>query len=191
LIAWLKLNETRTRRAYSRGERSAATIHSWVLLRNQDMRILLLLTGCALATFHPSGAPAQSSSKLEELQKQLEASQKELEEANARILDLIRKPLSDFTNENPPRCESENLRKSVANALNVVETVESRKFKFDPKEQLDLGSTIVDVADAARKAGCNREAHAVYDYVIGVFVGSGYAALRQRAERGIQDLSKR
>jgi predicted nuclease with TOPRIM domain len=158
------------------------------------MRILLLLTGCALAGFHPSGAPAQSSSsssKLEELQKQLEASQKELEEANARILDLIRKPLSDFTNENPPRCESENLRKSVANALNVVETVESRKFKFDPKEQLNLGSTIVDVADAARKAGCNREAHAVYDYVIGVFVGSGYAALRQRAERGIQDLSKR
>jgi hypothetical protein len=27
--------------------------------------------------------------------------------------------------------------------------------------------------------------------VIGVFVGSAYAALRQRAERGIQDLSKR
>jgi hypothetical protein len=27
--------------------------------------------------------------------------------------------------------------------------------------------------------------------VIGVFVGSGYAALRQRAESGIQDLSKR
>ena len=159
------------------------------------MRILLLLTGCvALSAFHPSGAPAQSSSsssKLEELQKQLEASQKELEEANARMLDLIRKPLSDFTNESPPRCESENLRKSVANALNVVETVESRKFKFDPKEQLNLGSTIVDVADAARKAGCNNEARAVYDYVIGVFVGSAYAALRQRAERGIQDLSKR
>ena len=93
MIAWLKLNENEDRRAYSRGERPAATIHSWVLLRNQDMRILLLLTGCALATFHPSGAPAQSSSKLEELQKQLEASQKELEEANARILDLIRKPL--------------------------------------------------------------------------------------------------
>ena len=157
------------------------------------MRILLLLTGCvALSAFHPSGAPAQSSSsKLEELQKQLDASQKELEEANARMLDLIRKPLSDFTNESPPRCESENLRKAVANALNVVETVETRKFKFDPKEQLNLGSTIVDVADAARKAGCNKEARAVYDYVIGVFVGAGYAALRQRAESGIQDLSKR
>ena len=155
------------------------------------MRILLLLTGCTLLAFHPSGAQADSSSKLEELQKQLEASQKELEEANARMLDLIRKPLSDFTNESPPRCESENLRKSVANALNVVETVESRKFKFDPKEQLNLGSTIVDVADAARKAGCNKAARAVYDYVIGVFVGSGYAALRQRAEIGIQDLSKR
>jgi seryl-tRNA synthetase len=149
------------------------------------MRILLLLTGCTLLAFHPSGAQAESSSsKLEELQKQLE-------EANARMLDLIRKPLSDFTNESPPRCESENLRKSVANALNVVETVESRKFKLDPKEQLNLGSTIVDVADAARKAGCNKAARAVYDYVIGVFVGSGYAALRQRAEIGIQDLSKR
>ena len=156
------------------------------------MRILLLLTVCTLLAFHPSAAPAQSSSsKLDEIQKQLEASQKELEEANARIFDLIRKPLSDFTHESPPRCESENLHKSVANALNVVETVESRKFKFDPKEQLNLGSTIVDVADAARKVGCNKEARAVYDYVIGVFVGSGYAALRQRAESGIQDLSKR
>ena len=155
------------------------------------MRILLLLIGCALAAFHPSDASAQSASKLEELQRQLEESQKELEEANARILDLIRKPLSRFRNESPPRCDSENLRKSVTNALNVVETIESRKIKMDPKEQLNLGATIVDVADAARKAGCNKEARAVYDYVIAVFVGSGYAELRQRAEIGIQDLSTR
>jgi predicted nuclease with TOPRIM domain len=155
------------------------------------MRILVLLTACALTVFHSSGAPAQSSSKLEELQKQLEESRKEFEAANARMLDLIRKPLSHFTNESPPRCDSENLRKSVANALNVVETIESRKIQMDPKEQLNLGATIVDVADAARKAGCNKEARAVYDYVIAVFVGSGYAALRQRAEIGIQDLSTR
>ena len=156
------------------------------------MRILLLLTGCAVAAaFDPSGASAQSSSKLEELQKQLEQSQKALVEANARMLDLIRKPLSQFTNESPPRCDSENLRKSVANALNVVETIESRKINMDPIEHLNLGSAIVDVADAARKAGCNKEARAVYDYVIAVFVGSGYAALRQRAELGIQDLSTR
>ena len=155
------------------------------------MRILFLLTGCALAAFHASGASAQSSSKLEELQKQIEESQRELKDANARILDLIRKPLSRFTHETPPRCDSENLRKSVANALNVVETIESREIKMDPEEQLDLAATIVDVADAARKAGCNKEARAVYDYVIAVFVGSGYAALRQRAEIGIQDLSTR
>ena len=79
----------------------------------------------------------------------------------------------------------------MANALNVVETIESRKIKMDPNEQLNLAATIVDVADAARKAGCNKEARAVYDYVIAVFVGSGYAALRQRAEIGLQDLSTR
>jgi predicted nuclease with TOPRIM domain len=152
------------------------------------MRILLLLMSCALAAFPPSSASAQSSSKLEELQKRMGESQKELEEANARMLDLIRKPLSLFTNESPPRCDSENLRKSVANALNMVETIESRKITMDPKEQLNLGATIVDVADAARKAGCNKEARAVYDYVVAVFVGSGYGALRQRAETGIQDL---
>ena len=155
------------------------------------MRILLLLTSCALAAFSPSVASAQSSSKLEELQKRLEESQKELEEANARMLDLIRKPLSLFTSESPPRCDSENLRKAVANALNMVETIESRKITMDPKEQLNLATTIVDVADAARKAGCNKEARAVYDYVIAVFVGSGYGALRQRAEIGIQDLGAR
>jgi predicted nuclease with TOPRIM domain len=155
------------------------------------MRILLLLTSCALAAFSPSAASAQSSSKLEELQKRLEESQKELEEANARMLDLIRKPLSLFTSESPPRCDSENLRKAVANALNVVETIESRKISMDPKEQLNLGAIIVDVADAARKAGCDKEARAVYDYVIAVCVGSGYGAVRQRAEIGIQDLGAR
>jgi hypothetical protein len=155
------------------------------------MRILLLLTSCALAAFSPSDASAQSSSKFEELQKRLEESQKELEEANARMLDLIRKPLSLFTSESPPRCDSENLRKAVANALNVVETIESRKISMDPKEQLNLGAIIVDVADAARKAGCDNEARAVYDYVIAVFVGSGYGAVRQRAEIGIQDLGAR
>src|SRR5262245_30959522 len=102
------------------------------------MRIPLLLTACALAAFYSSAASTQSSSKLEERQKQLEESQKELEEANARMLDLIRKPLSNFKNESPPRCDSENLRTSVANALNLVETIESRKITLGPKEQLNL-----------------------------------------------------
>ena len=173
------------------GQLKLATDHSRVLLRDKKiMRVLLVLTGCALAALHPSGASAQSASKLEELHKQLEERQKQLKDANARILDLIRKPLARFTNESPPRCDSENLRNAVANALNVVETIETRKIEMDPEEQVNLGTAIVDVADAARKAGCSKEARAIYDYIVAVFVGSGYAALRQRAEIGIQDLNK-
>ena len=46
----------------------------------------------------------------------------------------------------------------------------------------------LDAADAAASYGCPDLAKAIYQNVIRTYVGSGYAAYRQRAEIGLDDL---
>jgi hypothetical protein len=62
-----------------------------------------------------------------------------------------------------------------------------------PEEQgLDVviegGSWVLEVADAARQHRCTKVARDLYDTVIATYTGSAYAALRQRAQIGIEDL---
>jgi hypothetical protein len=49
-------------------------------------------------------------------------------------------------------------------------------------------STLLDVADAAAEHNCPDLAKDIFNRVIAVFVGSNYAAYRQRAEIGLADL---
>ena len=148
------------------------------------MRILLLLTVCALCAFEPAIALDESASKPEALQK-------ELDDTNEELIAIVRQPLSDFIKESPPACDSRNLGKTSGNALHLSKLVERGAIDLSAKHRLDLGSTIVDIADAALKAGCKEEARALYDYVIAVFVGGNFASIRQRAQIGIEDLRRR
>jgi hypothetical protein len=52
----------------------------------------------------------------------------------------------------------------------------------------DGGSWILKVADAARQHHCKEVARNLYDTVIATYIGAAYAALRQRAQIGIDDL---
>jgi DNA-directed RNA polymerase subunit RPC12/RpoP len=47
------------------------------------------------------------------------------------------------------------------------------------------------MADEAKDARCDKLARIAYDFVIELYLGSDYAALRQRAEIGINDLRAR
>jgi hypothetical protein len=52
----------------------------------------------------------------------------------------------------------------------------------------DSGGWIREVADAAPQHHCKEVARGLYDTVIATYVGTAYAALRQRAQIGIDDL---
>ena len=74
----------------------------------------------------------------------------------------------------------------------------SRPGTFDwrySKELVDMAQTYVpartlDLADEATAAGCPNTAKALYMSVIETYVGTSYAAYRQRAEIGLSGLTK-
>ena len=110
----------------------------------------------------------------------------EREAAISRVRSIALRPLVDWERETPPSCSSPRL----AEARSLV-LAASRMQK--PEEQgLDVviegGSWILEVADAARQHRCAAVARDLYDAVIATYTGSAYAALRQRAQIGIEDL---
>lgn len=108
-----------------------------------------------------------------------------LERIHQNTLDLARKPLAAFEAENPKLCTSENLKEARVMALNLVSVLSPKSATAHKR---NTGATILDVADSARNAKCTQDARVLYDHVIKVFVGSDFAALRQRAEIGINDV---
>lgn len=96
------------------------------------------------------------------------------------------KPLAQWQQESPPSCAS----RLLANARGAVLFTASRLNPTDHglDMALDGGSWILQVADAARQHHCNEVAHDLYDTVIATYIGAAYAALRQRAQIGIDHL---
>ena len=146
------------------------------------MQTLLLLSLLVLCAVEPTTALAESSAG---------ALQKEVDDANAGLIDLIRSRLVDFLRESRPTCNSMNLSKSSAYALNLVKLVEGGEIQLSAPHEFDLGTTIVDIADAAQKVGCQKEALDLYRCITTSFLGSNHAPIRERAEVGMQELSMR
>lgn len=129
----------------------------------------------------PGGAAAQSK---EGLIKKLEAEQRA---SLRKEIAHVRAPLLAFRKEpdSPTRCESQNLSTAKIRAMAVLATA----GKSDSLDwSVPLVSASLDVADGAKDAGCAKTAKGLYDIVIRAYVGSAFAALRQRAEIGLSDL---
>lgn len=148
------------------------------------MHDLWLASICVLCALQLTAAVAQSAPNFEALQKRLD-------DANAELISLVRQPLSEFTKESPASCDSKNLGKASSYARLLVKLVDDGTISLGPRHLLDLGATIVDIADAARNASCNDVARDLYDHVIAAFIGANHAPIRQRAEIAIQQLGTR
>ena len=119
------------------------------------------------------------------------AQQKErakLAEADDRIFAIARKSLASFRSETPKKCGSEHLKKAAQFAAHVIR--EGARREFGAGFILRAGSEYLDVADEAKKAGCQAVARLIYDEVIKGFIAPSHAALRQRAQIGIDDLRR-
>lgn len=142
------------------------------------MRIALALLLLAASMF---GAFAQRSERLKESDREVQAS-------IDKMLALIAQPLASFRSEKAPSCASEHLKEARGMSIALASGI--GRIRPRVSEGLQLGTAVLAVADEAKKAGCREAARALYDIVIEVFIGSGYAALRQRAQIGIDDLRK-
>ena len=101
---------------------------------------------------------------------------------------LLKGPLAAFLKEDPRKCNSPALQKAVNSSLQIGGGLDTKHGTPYLKE---IGAVMLDVADAAHDAGCAKIARQVYDFVVDLFSGPGYSALRQRAELGISDLLQR
>jgi hypothetical protein len=118
--------------------------------------------------------------------KKTEADQRE------RLINSLkptRDALAEFETEKRRSCASAHLKSARANALGAALAASpTAVYAYGLEGMIEAGGVVLDVADAARRARCGKIARELYDTVIATFVGSGYAALRQRAEIGINDL---
>lgn len=103
-----------------------------------------------------------------------------------RMRSLTLQPLSRWQEETPPSCGSPNLVKAGASALTTASMLTPERQGVDTV--VAGGTWILEVADAARLRGCKHVARGLYDAVIASYIGGAYAALRQRAQIGIDDL---
>ena len=96
------------------------------------------------------------------------------------------KPLAQWQQEAPPSCASPLLAKARGAALLTASRLNLVDHGLDMVR--DSCSWILEVADAARQHQCKEVARDLYETVIATYVGAAYAALRQRAQIGIDDL---
>jgi hypothetical protein len=98
------------------------------------------------------------------------------------IREIVLKPLRVFESERPTNCNSENLETAYSRALTSARLAPDLVFR-----QMSADLTL-DVADSALTDGCLDFADKAYRNVISTYVGLGFAAHRQRAQIGIDDV---
>jgi hypothetical protein len=155
-----------------------------------------MLSRCTLFAIFVALASATSYAQqprksVEETGRDLQAARAKTREATDALLKFIREPLDAFRKEKPPKCDSPNLRKAMSVSVDLFEELSKKLAKSAGILAPQLGAATVDIGDAARDANCPKQARIVYDFVIEGYTDSNYAAMRQRAEIGINDLRSR
>ena len=113
-----------------------------------------------------------------------------LQDQRRAVIDKIGsdtlQPLSLWQQEAPPSCASPLLAKARDSVLVTASLITPDREGVDMV--VESGSWILRVADAARQHRCKDVARDLYETVIATYTGAAYAALRQRAQIGIEDL---
>ncbi len=94
----------------------------------------------------------------------------------------IAEPLIAYTKEPVGSCKSKNLSAAISGIGTLLEEEQNL-----PAREMAAGYTLT-AADVAAIQGCPAIAHDLYHLVINTYTGGAYAAYRQRAEIGLDDL---
>ena len=105
----------------------------------------------------------------------------------AEMRNQIISPALAFEKERPIECSSPTLRTAVARAMGFTAALSSLKKTYLETAGVIARSTL-DVADIAKRNKCKEHARLLYDLILETYVGTAYAAYRERAIVGINDL---
>ena len=128
-----------------------------------------------------------------------QSSAETLQELQARQAQLVEElhikvmaPYREWAASPPYDCTSPKLRTSANGASAFADSMlklQARQQDLSAfRELYSSGDWQIEVADGARQHGCTEFARQVYYDVLSTYIGSRYAALRQRAEIGIEEV---
>ena len=118
---------------------------------------------------------------------QQQAAAPTLDNAIGRMEDTVLVPMRAFEAEKPKGCNSKNLVEAEGAATYAVNVMTPATHTLSGA--MAAGDWMLQVADAARRAGCKDVARRLYERVLQIYVGFVYSSLRERAVVGIGDLS--
>jgi hypothetical protein len=113
--------------------------------------------------------------------------QAQADQATANLRNIVLEPLRRFQREQPTDCNSQNLKLAVLSAREVESVADQRSETLVEYNQ-DSADLDLEIADVALSAGCLDTAENMYRHVIERYIGFVYAAYRQRAQIGIEDV---
>jgi hypothetical protein len=105
-----------------------------------------------------------------------------------RLHDATLAPFRAWLSERPLSCESPTLLEARATALDTALMVTPQKQGF--AATYDAARWMLEVADGAGAHGCSAVARDLYAKVNGIYIGLGYAPLRQQAATGLAKLEQ-
>jgi hypothetical protein len=100
-------------------------------------------------------------------------------------MEITEQELAMFKREPLGSCQSPHLAR--ASQVSSEDALAKAAGAYD-NALYESAELTLEVADAAAGAACPEQARSLYREVIRTFIGSGYAAYRQRAEIGLEDL---
>ncbi len=110
----------------------------------------------------------------------------QMRENERQMRDLALEPYRRWESEEPPDCASTQLQRAKKAVRSAASLLAPREHGFDAV--YESGRWILEVADGAKRQGCNDVAGELYDDIISSYTGWGYLPLRLRAHVGIEDI---
>jgi hypothetical protein len=129
------------------------------------------------------GCEQSAAATLQEQQ----ARQPQLEDVHTTVMG----PYREWVASPPYDCTSPKLRTSINGARAFAREMQDIQVRNRGvsllRELYASGDWQVEIADGARQHGCTEFARQVYNDVLSIYIGPGYATLRQRAQIGIEE----
>jgi hypothetical protein len=125
-----------------------------------------------------------------ELERQAAAVEAKRRRTDDQMISKVREPLGKFLAEAPPSCGSQHLFEATQASSFLMTQVRGNGGEIDTAFKRRLAATMLDIGDAAQKAGCLAAARQIYDDALGTLVDPRSADLRLRAQFAIAYMTR-
>jgi hypothetical protein len=138
-------------------------------------------TAVAEITARYRAALARASREAEQ-KRQTAAVEAKRRRTDDKMISKVREPLGRFLAETSPSCGSQHLLEAMRGSSSLMTQVHGNGGEIDAAFRRRVAATMLDIGDAAQRAGCLTAARQVYDDALRTLADPRSADLRLRAQ---------